>query len=162
MFILFYFLFVCLFVNIVHVPGYCISFEHIISHSGIRNEPSPQPMWLPLHVLHPVSSEVSSLRITATHNHFLMKILLTLWCLCGFCTCEKGARLTDDTDLFVTRVARRQATLPLYDSLPTWLLLARKERCSVAASLPTVSWQMPTVIMCLLVSSSRTNTEGIN
>ena len=73
----------------------------------------------------------------------------------------KGARLTDDTDLSVARVDRRGRN-PLYGSLPTWLLRARKERRSVVASLPTVSWQMPTVIMCLLVSSSKTDTEGIN
>lgn len=48
----------------------------------------------------------------------------------------KGARLTDDTDLFVKRVDRRGR---LRGSLPTWLLLARKERHSVVASLPTVS-----------------------
>lgn len=54
-----------------------------------------------------------------------------------------------------------EAGKPLCGSLPTWLLPARKQRGSIVASLPMASWQMSTVIMCLLASSTSTNTEKI-
>lgn len=63
------------------------------------------------------------------------------------------------TDLLATGVDRR-GRQPSGWYLPTWLLLEGKERCSITAPSPGVSWQMPTAIMCLLDPGSSTNTEG--
>lgn len=91
-----------LFFYFVHVPGSSISFQRIISHSSIRNEPSQQPC----HFNFPhcaVSCILRSL-ISPDYCFTQSRRFSAISDMCVDFVFLKGARLTDDTDLFVTRV----------------------------------------------------------